>query len=62
MDGVVFHVSFSLLFGYTFGMGVTGFFLGNALARLGPLPVYGTNYFSGVWIRRRRLANEPLLE
>jgi hypothetical protein len=37
------------------GMEVTGFFLGNTLARLGPVIVHCSNYFSGAWKKRKRL-------
>jgi Na+-driven multidrug efflux pump len=58
LDGVIFRVAFSFLFGFTMRMEVTGFFLGNTLARLGPLLVHGTYYFSGAWKRRKRLVEE----
>jgi putative MATE family efflux protein len=54
-DGIIFRIAFSFIFGFTLGMEVTGFFLGNTLARLGPLLVYCPYYFSGAWTRRRRL-------
>jgi putative MATE family efflux protein len=58
LDGVVIRVSFSLLFGFTLGMEVTGFFLANTLARLGPVIVHCSYYFSGAWKRRKRLVEE----
>lgn len=53
LDGVVFRFGFSFLFGYHFDMGVVGFFLGNTLARLGPLLVHTIYYYSGKWKSRR---------
>jgi putative MATE family efflux protein len=55
LDGVVFRIAFSFLFGFGMGMEVTGFFLGNTLARLGPVIVHCSNYFSGAWKKRKRL-------
>jgi putative MATE family efflux protein len=55
LDGVVFRVILSFFFGYTMHMGVKGFFLGNTLARLGPLMVHCPYYFSGAWKRRETL-------
>ena len=57
LDGVIFRIAFSFLFGYSFRMQVTGFFLGNTLARLGPILVYCPYYFSGAWRRRKRLVD-----
>ncbi len=59
LDGVVFRLGFSFLFAITLGMGVTGFLLGDALARLGPIIVSGSYYFSGAWRRRKRLVGNP---
>jgi hypothetical protein len=39
-------------------MGVTGFLLGDALARLGPIIVSGSYYLSGAWRRRKRLVSD----
>ena len=55
LDGVIFRVSFSFLFVNIFDMGVIGFFMGDALARLGPLFVGGIYYYTGAWERFRRL-------
>lgn len=49
LDGVVLRLGFSFLLAYTFGMGVLGFFLGNVLARLGPIAVSLSYYLSGRW-------------
>jgi Na+-driven multidrug efflux pump len=55
LDGVVFRIAFSFLFGFGLHMEVTGFFLGNTLARLGPVIVHCAYYFSGVWKERKLL-------
>ena len=59
LDGVVFRIGFSFLFAWALGMGVNGFLLGDALARLGPIIVSGSYYFSGAWRRRKRLVSDP---
>lgn len=55
LDGVVFRICFSFLFAYSLGMGVAGFFLGDALARLGPVLVGGIYYHSGAWKKHKKL-------
>lgn len=55
LDGVIFRICFSFLFARACGMGVQGFFLGDALARLGPILVGGIYYYSGAWKRRKKL-------
>ncbi len=59
LDGVVFRLGFCFLFAWGLHMGVTGFLLGDALARLGPILVSGSYYFSGAWRRRKRLVSDP---
>ena len=58
LDGVVFRIGFSFLFAFALHMGVIGFLLGDALARLGPVIVSGSYYFSGAWRRRKRLVGD----
>ena len=58
LDGVVFRLGFCFLFAFALHMGVTGFLLGDALARLGPIIVSGSYYFSGAWRRRKRLVSD----
>jgi putative MATE family efflux protein len=55
LDGVVFRVCFSFLFANTLHMGIAGFFMGEALARLGPIMVSTLYYHTGAWRRRKRL-------
>lgn len=57
LDGVIFRIGFSFLFAYILDMGVAGFFLGDALARLGPIIVGGVYYFSGAWKKRKKVIN-----
>lgn len=49
LDGVVFRLTFSYLFATVLGMGVVGYFLASALARLGPVLICGGYFFSGKW-------------
>lgn len=58
LDGVVLRLGISFLLAYTFDMGVIGFFYGNALARLGPVIVNSTYYFSGKWKTRKLLVDK----
>lgn len=56
LDGLILRLGISFLLAYGWGMGVVGFFYGNALARLGPVIVGGGYYFSGKWKTRKLLA------
>ena len=58
LDGVVFRLGFSFLFAKVLDMGVAGFMLGDAMARLGPITVSGSYYLSGAWRRRKRLISD----
>ena len=49
LDGVVCRVSFGLLFGKALGWGAPGFFMGDALARIGVVAVGAIYYHSGAW-------------
>jgi len=55
LDGVFFRVGFGMLFGLMLGMGAQGFFLGDALARLGIVFVGAVYYHSGAWKNYRIL-------
>ena len=55
LDGVIFRIGFSFLFAQVMNMGCIGFFLGDALARLGPVFVGGIYYISGAWKRHKKL-------
>lgn len=49
LDGVLFRLGLSFLFAWGFEMGVVGFFLGDALARLAPIIIGVIYYHSGAW-------------
>lgn len=49
LDGVILRLGFSFLLAYPCRMGVEGFFLGDGLARLGPILVSMAYYYSGKW-------------
>ena len=55
LDGVLFRVCFSLLFAYVLNWGIAGFFMGEALARLGPIIVGAVYYHSGAWLKKKKL-------
>ena len=55
LDGVVARIGLALLMGITFGMGIQGFWYGNALAGYVPFLIGGTYFLSGMW-RHRRLS------
>lgn len=57
LDGVAFRLVFSLLFGKYLNMSAVGYFLGNSLARLGPVLVHSIYYLSGVWKKYKRLVS-----
>jgi len=49
LDGVICRVSFGMLFGIVLGWGAPGFFMGDALARIGIVAVGAIYYHSGAW-------------
>ena len=53
LDGVVFRIGLSVLMGVAMGMGIMGFWLGNALAGYVPFVFGCIFYFSGSWKKRR---------
>ncbi|MGI6071539.1 MAG: MATE family efflux transporter [Lachnospiraceae bacterium] len=55
LDGVLFRITLSLLFAWVFDMGIEGFFLGEAMARLGPIIVGMIYYHSGAWLKKKKL-------
>ena len=58
LDGVVLRIGLSWLFGIALDMGFFGFVLGYGLAPYGyaiPSMIY---FFSGVWKKRRTIADE----
>ena len=54
-------MTLSLLFGTVLGLGLNGVFIGNALAPLGALITSTVYYYSGMWERRKVIAqrDEP---
>lgn len=56
LDGVVCKIGLSLLFAYTLGMGVYGFFWGTALSRLIPGIINMVYFYGGSWKKRKLLA------
>ncbi len=58
LDGVIFRVAFSLLFTKVFGLGVIGLFMGEALARMGPILVDSIYFMSGRWKKTGKLIKE----
>ena len=58
LDGVVFRLALCWLFGIRLNMGVVGFFMGNSFARIGPILVHASYYYSGAWKRRKRLVDD----
>lgn len=57
-DGVILRLGISFLFANALNMGVIGFFFGNSLARLGPVVLSLTYYYSGKWKTRKLLSEQ----
>lgn len=57
LDGMVLRLGIGFYLGYACGMGVVGFFYGNALARLAPVVLSGMYFYSGKWRNRNLLAD-----
>ncbi len=58
LDGVVFRLGFGMFFGLYMGLGAPGFFLGDALARLGIVLVGAVYYHSGKWKKYRIISTD----
>lgn len=56
LDSLVFRIGLSILFANILNWGAIGFFLGNALARLGPAIICLIYFFSGKWKTRKLLS------
>lgn len=54
LDGFVFRIAFSYLFGIVMGYGLFGFFLGYGLATYGTALPGAIYFLSGIWKRRQR--------
>ena len=55
LDSLIMRIGLSILFSRVMGMGAVGFFLGNALSRLGPAIICIGYFFSGKWKTRKLL-------
>ncbi len=58
LDGIVFRISLSLLFGITMGMGISGFWLGSAVAGYTFFIIGIVYYLMGTWRKRKSLVSE----
>ena len=58
LDGIFTRIGLSLLLGVTFGMGIRGFWYGNALSGLVPFLIGTVYLFSGRW-KTRGVITEP---
>ena len=56
LEGVVLKITFAILFANVLGMGLTGIFIGNALAPVGACIPGAVYYFSGMWKNRKLVA------
>ena len=62
LDGMFCRIGLALLLGVALGMGIMGFWLGNALSGLVPFMIGGTYLLTGAWKKRasaRREETEP---
>ena len=55
MDGIVFRIGLSMLFGVWLGWGLNGLFLGNNLAIYATAIPAAIYFFSGAWKKRKAL-------
>lgn len=58
LDGVILQLGISFILAYGYGLGIIGFFYGNALARLGPVVINSAYFFSEKWKTRKLLADK----
>lgn len=58
LDGVVARIGLSLLMGITFGMGIEGFWYGNALAGFATVIPAAIYFFSGRWQKRKLIVEK----
>lgn len=49
VESLILRVALGLFFGAYLGLGAVGYFLGNSLARTGPMAVHGIYFYSGKW-------------
>lgn len=58
LDGVVCRIGLALLLGVTLGMGIEGFWYGNAIAGYVPFVIGGIYFASGKWKTRKLLISD----
>ncbi|MCD8068325.1 MAG: hypothetical protein LUE87_05470, partial [Lachnospiraceae bacterium] len=58
IDGVIFRIGLSVLFGNMLGMGFAGYVLGYGLAPCGAAIPGLIYFFSGVWEKRKSLVDQ----
>lgn len=58
LDGVVTRIGLALLLGITFGMGIKGFWYGNAFAAFTTVILAGIYYYSGRWEHRKLIIGD----
>lgn len=56
LEGVVLKITLAYLFANIIGLGLTGVFIGNMLSPLGACLCGGIYYYSGMWTRRKLVA------
>lgn len=56
LDGVILRIGISIILADWLGMGVLGYYYGNALARLAPCVICTVYFYSGKWKNRKLLA------
>ena len=59
LDGMVCRIGLALLLGVALGMGIRGFWFGNALSGLVPFMIGGVYLLSGRWKRRASTQSSP---
>ncbi len=62
LDGVVCRVTFGFFFGMYLGWGAPGFFMGDALARLGIVVVGAVYYHTGAWKKHSLIKGKAVKE
>ncbi len=64
LDGVVMRIGFALFLGVTCGMGIRGFWYGDAFSGIVPFFIGGAYYLSGRWKTRRYVISsaEPIAQ
>jgi Na+-driven multidrug efflux pump len=58
LDGIVCRIGLAMLFGVKMGMGISGFWLGSAIAGYVFLFVGGIYYAMGTWKKRKTLVSD----